>query len=534
MGAVELEVVVPTELSVTTTADEVDTRPGNGTCATASNTCSLRAAVQEANRLPGSQTINVPAGIYDLSIPPGGESSFDPAAGGDLDLLDRDGVIVLGANRATVIVDGKDHSRIFDVAPGATATIRRMTIRDGTDLGGGGVRVTSGSLTLDDVIVEDNESSFKGGGIEAGGLDPVLDIRNSIIRNNRAPFFGGDGGGIDANGQITINRTRIIGNEASSAGGGLRASGAVSVIQSTIAGNKASGGGVFSNGGGISASGLNLVESTVSGNNADAQGGGVFASGSIVNSTISGNTSVTNGGGVSTSGTLSLLHVTIAANQAMAGGNGLHRFGLTSELSLQNTILANPPGTECAGLPPASRGNNIASNASCGLTAPGDMQATDARIDPLADNGGPTQTHRPRDGSPAIDAAANVCLLRDQGGVRRPQGPHSDIGSVERTRLGAVITDDILWQHINGQVHFWPMLNGQRQGGINIFTPVGPEWKLVGAGDFNGDGTDDILWQHINGQVHFWPMLNGQRQGGINIFTRIGPEWKLVGAAIVD
>jgi hypothetical protein len=91
-------------------------------------------------------------------------------------------------------------------------------------------------------------------------------------------------------------------------------------------------------------------------------------------------------------------------------------------------------------------------------------------------------------------------------------------------------TEDLLWQHINGQVHYWPMLNGQRQGGIDIFTPIGPEWKLVGAGDFNGDGTEDLLWQHINGQVHYWPMLNGQRQGGIDIFTPIGPEWKLIGA----
>ena len=73
------------------------------------------------------------------------------------------------------------------------------------------------------------------------------------------------------------------------------------------------------------------------------------------------------------------------------------------------------------------------------------------------------------------------------------------------------------------------MLNGQRQGaGINIFTPVVPAWKLVGAGDFNGDGTDDILWQHVVGQVHFWPIVNGQRQGGVDIFTRsyrIGGSW---------
>jgi CSLREA domain-containing protein len=410
---------------VTTTVDQVDDAPGDGTCATASNTCSLRAAVQEANRLPRSQTIAVPAGSYALSIPPGSEAGFDPTAGGDLDLLDE--VTVLGAGRAAVFVDGNDVSRIFDVAPGTEATIRRVTIRDGTDSGGGGVRVTSGSLTLDNVIVEDNESSFTGGGIEVGGLDSVLDVRNSIVRDNRAPFFGGDGGGIAADGQITIRRTRVVRNEASGAGGGLDASGTVSVMESTIARNEASGWG-----GGISALGLNLVQSTVSANTADAQGGGVFASGSIVNSTISGNTSGTNGGGVSTSGTISLLHVTIAANEAMAGGNGLHRFGSSSELSFQNTILANSPGTECAGLQPASKGNNIISDRSCGPRRGGDRPATAARLGPLADNGGPTLTHILTNRSPALGAAADVGLLEDQRGRRRPRGSGPDIGSVER------------------------------------------------------------------------------------------------------
>ena len=51
----------------------------------------------------------------------------------------------------------------------------------------------------------------------------------------------------------------------------------------------------------------------------------------------------------------------------------------------------------------------------------------------------------------------------------------------------AARTDDILWQHINGQVHYWPMQGGQRQGGIDIATPVGSEWRLIGAGDVNGN-----------------------------------------------
>jgi hypothetical protein len=33
-------------------------------------------------------------------------------------------------------------------------------------------------------------------------------------------------------------------------------------------------------------------------------------------------------------------------------------------------------------------------------------------------------------------------------------------------------TDDIVWQHSSGQVHYWPMQNGHRTGGINIHTPV--------------------------------------------------------------
>jgi len=61
-------------------------------------------------------------------------------------------------------------------------------------------------------------------------------------------------------------------------------------------------------------------------------------------------------------------------------------------------------------------------------------------------------------------------------------------------------TADIIWQHSSGQVHYWPMLGGERTDGINIFTPVGPDWTLRGVGDVDGDGTADIVWQHSSGQ----------------------------------
>ena len=78
------------------------------------------------------------------------------------------------------------------------------------------------------------------------------------------------------------------------------------------------------------------------------------------------------------------------------------------------------------------------------------------------------------------------------------------------------------------------MQNGQRTGGINIHTPVGGDWRLAGAGDVNGDGTDDIVWQHRDGQVHYWPIQNGQRTGGINIHTPVGADWRLAGAGDVN
>jgi hypothetical protein len=238
-----------------------------------------------------------------------------------------------------------------------------------------------------------NTSNSAGGGISVGGLGSTLNLSSSEVSSNSAPFFGGNGGGVDASGTLSITDSSLAFNHAAGAGGGLRATGSVAVVRSTVAGNQATGS-VLANGGGISASGLVLLESTVAGNSAAAQGGGVFGSGAILNSTISGNTSSTNGGGVSTSGSLGLLSVTVAGNTATNGGRGLHRFGSGSELRLRNTILADPGGTECAGLSPVSNGDNISSDASCGL---------------------------PQAASPAINAAS-AGLPTDQRGSRVPRG----------------------------------------------------------------------------------------------------------------
>jgi CSLREA domain-containing protein len=63
-----------TTFTVTVVNEGNDANPGNGTCATVSGSCTLRAAIQEANALAGADTINfnLPgSGIHSISITSG-------------------------------------------------------------------------------------------------------------------------------------------------------------------------------------------------------------------------------------------------------------------------------------------------------------------------------------------------------------------------------------------------------------------------------------------------------------------------------
>jgi FG-GAP-like repeat len=96
-------------------------------------------------------------------------------------------------------------------------------------------------------------------------------------------------------------------------------------------------------------------------------------------------------------------------------------------------------------------------------------------------------------------------------------------------------TDDMVWFNVKTtQAHYWPMKAGKRTGGVDIYMPVGTAWTLRGVGDVDGDGTDDLIWQSSSGQVHYWPMKAGKRNGGIDIHSPVGREWFLRGVGDVD
>src|SRR5262245_43719284 len=57
-------------VQVDTTSDGIDADPGDGTCGTAAGTCTLRAAMMEAEKHTGEQvTVVVPAGRFTLERP---------------------------------------------------------------------------------------------------------------------------------------------------------------------------------------------------------------------------------------------------------------------------------------------------------------------------------------------------------------------------------------------------------------------------------------------------------------------------------
>src|SRR5687767_2367923 len=87
--------------TVNDTRDLVDVNPGDGLCRTSNSTCTLRAAIQEANALPGADTIQLPAGTYALAIPPLNQNDITT---GDLDITDS--VTISGAGAALTILDG--------------------------------------------------------------------------------------------------------------------------------------------------------------------------------------------------------------------------------------------------------------------------------------------------------------------------------------------------------------------------------------------------------------------------------------------
>ncbi|MDH3925213.1 MAG: family 16 glycosylhydrolase [Xanthomonadales bacterium] len=331
----------------------------------------------------------------------GGTILFDPAlAGGTIALTS--GPLVTG-NQFTVdavdapgiVLDGGGSDRILIADPGADITVRHLVMTHGFGFQLGGAIINNGELTLDHVTVTNNLMAtdsgdfWQGGGGIYNGEGSVLNLVDSTVSNNSSGFAAG---GIYSffNSTVNIERSTISNNLAMDVGGGLRTLGNVSIDNSTISGNVST----------------------------PWHGGAVFSTDGVVNvsnSTVTGN----------------------SAPPGTAGGFFLGTFGAApATLNLHNTIIASNGDFGCFLAPfgpgPVainSRGNSVYTDGTCAPVA-SDQVVADAGLAPLADNGGPTQTHALLPGSPAIDSAEHAaCPATDQRGVDRDSA--CDVGSYE-------------------------------------------------------------------------------------------------------
>ena len=146
--------------------------------------------------------------------------------------------------------------------------------------------------------------------------------------------------------------------------------------------------------------------------------------------TISGLTVMNAQSGILNDGTVTVTNCVLSGNSAATCG------GVCGGVEIANTILNANASGNIDGIV-TSHGYNISSDDGGGLlTGPGDQINTDPLLGPLRDHGGPTLTHMPMRGSPAIDVGDPSFTPppdHDQRGAcfLRVFGPRIDVGSVE-------------------------------------------------------------------------------------------------------
>lgn len=322
----------PNQIVVNTTADGHDTVPGDGHCSTQSpgdltrkklapeqstsvvpkqstgisprrstGVCTLRAAIEEANALPGSQHIEVP--VFD--------TPYQLFLG---ELKIRDSVVIEGGfidsedQFIHAVVDAQKQSRVMSVIGSPFVTLSGFKLINGeagrainnVDSRGGGIYIDNSWLHLIDSVVHTNRANV-GGGIYAWN-NYALHVQRSVISWNRAGTRDNftHGGGLSLfDGQTWVNDSTIVDNEAGF-GGGLSISGAnIKVANTSIIRNAA-----LAYGGGFEVrdeSQIEIAFSTIAYNSAgvepqdnfDRSGGGFYVnSGSvdIGNSIVTENT----------------------------------------------------------------------------------------------------------------------------------------------------------------------------------------------------------------------------------------------------
>ena len=277
-------------------------------------------------------------------------------------------------------------------------------------------------LTITGSTFDNNRAYNSGGAIHfnaynsenAFTIDQSTFTNNAVVAGDRAQGGAIGGGGTGGAPKITITRSLFSANSAKKSGAPADGSGGalsfpqpsvLAISNSTFVGNRAEGTSFNANGGALyvvnNPQPFQLTNDTFSSNYAGWTGGAITGDGAVTNSIFANNTA----GGI----TNFQQH---CSNELSDGGNNLQF-----------------PGRQTDG--------NYFNDVTCfkGKSAPeqkSDPAFRDPKLQPLADNGGPTKTQAIGPGSPALDGGKTIAAITsDQRGITRPQGAAYDIGAFE-------------------------------------------------------------------------------------------------------
>lgn len=337
----------------------------------------------------------------------------------------------------------------------STVIVDRSTFTGNTAANGGAINSLLSNLTVTNSTFSGNKSVVTGSGGGGGAIyfdgangdNGKITIRGNSFTNNTAILQGG------AIFSQLYNRITSIVDKNTFTGNSVTGTG-----NQGFGGAIFNSGGVLAGltgfTGGANSTVLTVTNSTFSTNTASNQGGGLWngngATVNIINSTFFGNQAVSSdqknglGGAIMrTSGKINITNSTIAGNVAGFQGGGI--VGGT-DTKITNVILANNVANNGGNnwniknncFDQMTNGGNNLQFPAKNPNDPSDQDCaagiltSDPKLGQLANNGGATQTIALLAGSPAINAGNNAtCPAIDQRGVARPQGGICDIGAFE-------------------------------------------------------------------------------------------------------
>ena len=285
----------------------------------------LRQAIALANTNGGAETITFDKTVFRTPQ----TIKLNPALG-QLELSDQTGTETITGPRAGVTIKGNYTTggvtnSVFEIEPGATATLSGLTITGGNNpIFGGGVD-DYGTATLIDCTISGNPG---GGGFVNNFSSATL--TDCTISDNSAGYFGfGGGGGVWSYGTTTLTNCTISGNSAPF-GGGLvnvwRPAHAYQLQRQRQLRPIRRRGDCQEAGYGAEYATTKLTNCTISGNSAQEGGGleNLYGAMTLANCTVDNNQAVATfdfataeGGGIlSNGGSLSISSSTVAGNTA--------------------------------------------------------------------------------------------------------------------------------------------------------------------------------------------------------------------------